>query len=58
MTTINKSADDKATERNYAKLEAQYGKVGISAVAAAMRYQSDQNEREAAPSWRRPNERD
>ena len=58
MTTTNKSADDKATNRNYRNLEAQYGKVGISAVAAAMRYQNDPSARETSPSRYLPRERD
>lgn len=57
--TNTKSAENKATQRNAGNLAAQYGEVGISAVAAAMRYQNDcSEEREASRARYRPAERD
>jgi hypothetical protein len=59
MTTTNKSPEDKGTRRGYGNLEAKYGEVGISAVAAAMRYQNDLHEsQEITPPRYRRIERD
>jgi hypothetical protein len=44
--------------RERAELDARYGKIGISAVAAAVRYQSDSRNPAYAPTAHHPHDRD
>jgi hypothetical protein len=41
MTKKNAAASSQSNDRNEPKLDSRYGEIGISAVAAALRYQSD-----------------
>jgi hypothetical protein len=41
MTATKSAADSQAAQRQYSDLDRRYGKIGISAVAAAVRYRSE-----------------
>ena len=53
MTTMHKAEQSQDSQSQYKSLDDRYGKIGISAVVAALRYQSgprDANESHTIPS--------
>ncbi|MEI7804212.1 MAG: hypothetical protein WCI56_02675 [Hyphomicrobiales bacterium] len=51
MKSANGTDSSRDSVRNYPNLDGQYGKIGISAVAAAMRYQSEPRNPAYAPVY-------
>jgi hypothetical protein len=57
MKTAKASQSAEAAVREASNLEVRYGKIGISAVVAAMRYRSDARDPEQAANVHRPDKR-